>query len=79
MKRSMALPRLAGALLLLGVVAFGLGPSQAIAACKSCVVGGLCRDCPTRGMQQPCRMQVCCGVTTVLFCADCRPTCVPPP
>ncbi len=78
MKRSLF--RLAGALLLFGAVAFGLGPSQATAACKtkSCVVGGFCRACP-QGGAQPCRTQVCCGVTTVMFCADCRPNCIPPP
>src|SRR4029077_132422 len=81
MKKSLF--RLAGALLLFGALTSGLVPgltplAQAACKSKSCVVGGLCRACP-QGGAQPCRTQVCCGVTTIMFCANCRPTCVPPP
>lgn len=82
MKRSTALLRLAGVLLLFGAIFSGLvpgftPPAQAV-ACTSCFVGGLCRPCEDGGAQ-PCQTRVCCGVTTITVCGNCVLHCVPPP
>ncbi len=84
MKRSTALLRLAGVLLLFGVITSGLVPgltptAQAqVVTCNSCFVGGLCRPCEDGGAQ-PCQTRVCCGMTTITVCGNCVLHCVPPP
>jgi hypothetical protein len=83
MKRSTTLLRLAGVLLLFGVIFSGLIPgltpsAQATVACTDCRIGGLCRPCEGGGAQ-PCQTRVCCGVTTITVCGTCVLHCVPPP
>ena len=84
MKRSTALLRLVGVLLVFGAIISGLvpgltPPAQAqVVTCDSCFVGGLCRPCEDGGAQ-PCQTRVCCGVTTITVCGNCRLHCVPPP
>jgi hypothetical protein len=75
MKRSTALLRLAGALLLLAVAFQGAAPA---AACNYCILGGLCQPCEDGG-KRPCQTRVCCGVTTITVCGTCTLHCVPPP
>jgi hypothetical protein len=83
MKRSTALLRLAGVLLLFGVI-FGLVPGLTTSAqattvtCDSCFIGGLCQPCEDGGAR-PCQTRVCCGVTTITVCGNCVLHCVPPP
>ncbi len=85
MKKSTALLRLAGVLLVFGTIFSGLVPGLASAApttdpctTNSCFVGGLCRPCEDGGAQ-PCQVRVCCGVTTITTCGTCVLHCVPPP
>ena len=78
MKRSTALLRLAGALLLLAAVFQGAAPGNAQETCNYCILGGLCQPCEDGG-KRPCQTRVCCGVTTITVCGTCTLHCVPPP
>ena len=85
MKRSTALYRLLGVLILFGALFSGLVPGIASPAgatdpttCTDCRIGGLCRPCEDGG-GQPCQTRVCCGVTTITVCGNCVLHCVPPP
>jgi hypothetical protein len=84
MKRSTALLRLAGVLLLFGTIFSGLvpgltPPAQAtITGCTDCRIGGLCQPCEDGGAR-PCQTRVCCGVTTITVCGTCVLHCELPP
>ena len=84
MKRSTALLRLAGVLLLFGAIGSGLvpglTPSVQAGPCTTndCFIGGLCQPCEDGGAR-PCQTRVCCGVTTITVCGNCVLHCVPPP
>lgn len=80
MKRSTALLRLAGALVLLVLAVSGFTASAQAGPCSTndCFIGGLCQPCEDGGAR-PCQTRVCCGVTTITVCGTCTLHCVPPP